>query len=109
MNARLVAALSLLLCWLCLAALAGVVATHYPVNHIALDIRVCYVLGVLAVLAAALARAAATLGPVWIWGPLGSGVFLVVVLLILDQWNLLVGYEVWLERGQPAFGAIVSP
>jgi len=103
-NARLAAGLSTLLCWFCFVALAAVVLTHQPHNHIALDIRVCYLLGGLAVAASVLGRVGGALGPAWIWATIISGVVLIVFVFVLDHWNFVVGYEMWLERGQPGFG-----
>ena len=98
--------LGVILCWLSLALLLAIGLTHYPDNHISLDIRICYILGVLTALVAVLGRAVKTLGLRLFLGALLSGILLVVAVFVLDHWNMVVGYEEWVSRGQPGFGQL---
>ncbi len=103
-NARLAAGLSTLCAWLCLFALVAVATTHHPTNHIALDIRVCYVLAGAPVAAALLGRVGGALRPWSVRFVFVSGVMLAATVFVLDQWNMVVGFEEWIDRGQPKFG-----
>jgi len=86
---------------LCLITIVFLVAKHYPTNHIGLDVRWLYLLGIpLAIFGIILflwsltSRIIASIAA-------ATGLSLCCVLVILDHYNILVQYEEWLHRGMP--------
>ncbi len=101
---RTVTGLAAVICVGTIAAIAAIIATHYPDNHVGADLRLGYVSAGAAAAAAGVAwRAGATRGRIAL-ALLGVAALTAVVVFVADQWNLAVGYELWLRRGQPAFG-----
>jgi hypothetical protein len=108
-QARSAASFAIALCLIFLAVLGFILWTHYPDNHIGLDIRIGYLIAGLSVAAAPAARFGGGLSRRMTGVTLAAGAVLAVSVFVCDHWNLVVGYELWLERGQPAFGARAAP
>lgn len=81
-----------------LAGIAALVATHFPDNHLGLDVRMGYILPLLTIV---LALATSLRYEHLVQAAIAGSVLFLLLLAFVDFGNILVEYEEWCRRRMP--------
>lgn len=77
------------------AGIAILVATHFPDNHLGMDVRMGYILPIFTI---ALALATLFRSQCLVKAAIAGSVLFLLLLAFVDFGNILVGYEEWCHR-----------